>query len=112
MKCINCNSCRLGWFPSKPDKYVCIGVKEPFVINNIEHQCTEYSEYASKPGPIPTKPNYETIEGITEYIQSKCYYSSLPVKIQVGETLHDIIGIETIVDTNTNSFQLVIKIKE
>jgi len=112
MKCKNCDFCRLNWFTSKPDKYVCIGVQEPFVIDNIEHQCTEYQEYASKPDPTPTKLNYETIEDIVKYIQGKDYYSSLPVKIQVGRTLHSIIGIDTVVDMDTNSFQLVIKIKE
>lgn len=44
MKCKNCSSCRKGFFKSQPDKYVCIGVKEPFVINNVDSHCTEYPE--------------------------------------------------------------------
>ena len=44
MKCKDCDSCRLGWFNSKPESYVCIGVKEPFVIENINNECTEYPE--------------------------------------------------------------------
>ena len=44
MKCIDCNCCRKGWFDFAPDVYVCIGVKEPFAINNINRECTEYPE--------------------------------------------------------------------
>lgn len=28
---------------SKPNDYVCIGVQEPFVINDISQKCTEYT---------------------------------------------------------------------
>lgn len=42
MKCKECHCCRLGWFKSKPSEYVCIGVKVPFVIKNINNECTEY----------------------------------------------------------------------
>lgn len=44
MKCKDCSSCQKGFFKPQPDKYVCIGVKEPFIINNIENYCTEYPE--------------------------------------------------------------------
>ena len=44
MKCKECNSCKKGWFASKPDEYVCIGVKHPFVISDINAECTEYPE--------------------------------------------------------------------
>ena len=44
MKCKDCDCCRPGWFKSSPDKYVCIGVKEPFVIDDINNNCTEYPE--------------------------------------------------------------------
>ena len=44
MKCMDCDCCRKGFFESKPEVYVCIGVKEPFVIDNIEKECTEYPE--------------------------------------------------------------------
>lgn len=44
MKCKECDSCRKGFFESQPDAYVCIGVKEPFVIRDINHECTEYPE--------------------------------------------------------------------
>lgn len=44
MKCKDCNCCHKGFFKSKPDSYVCIGVQEPFVIDDINHDCTEYPE--------------------------------------------------------------------
>lgn len=44
MKCIECDNCRKGWFQSKPEAYVCIGVKEPFVIADAGQECTEYPE--------------------------------------------------------------------
>lgn len=44
MKCIECDCCHKGYFESQPDKYVCIGVKEPFVIPDVNAECTEYPE--------------------------------------------------------------------
>ena len=44
MKCCECSSCAKGWFESQPDSYVCIGVPEPFVIDDINVKCTEYPE--------------------------------------------------------------------
>lgn len=44
MKCRECNSCKKGWYKSRPDEYVCIGVKNPFVIKDINVECTEYPE--------------------------------------------------------------------
>ena len=48
MKCKECECCKKGWFKSKPDAYVCTGVKEPFVIEDINIECTEYNEYREK----------------------------------------------------------------
>ena len=42
MKCRECSACAKDWFPSKPGAYVCIGVPEPFIIDDINHECTEY----------------------------------------------------------------------
>lgn len=43
MKCRDCDCAKRGWFKSLPDAYVCIGVKEPFVISNYPNaECTEY----------------------------------------------------------------------
>lgn len=44
MKCIECDCCHKGYFESQPDKYVCIGVKEPFVIPDVNEECYEYPE--------------------------------------------------------------------
>lgn len=44
MKCIECNACHKGWFESMPDEYVCTGVKEPFIIPDVNHECYEYPE--------------------------------------------------------------------
>ena len=44
MKCKDCKACKKGWFSSDSDEYVCIGVKEPFVINDVNTHCTEYED--------------------------------------------------------------------
>ena len=48
MKCRECYCCEKGWFKSKPNAYVCIGVQEPFVIKDINVECTEYPEYKDR----------------------------------------------------------------
>ena len=40
--CKNCDCCHLGYFKSKPNAYVCTGVAEPFIIEDINAWCTEY----------------------------------------------------------------------
>ena len=47
MKCKNCKCCKKGLSQSKPEAYVCIGVKVPFVIDDINHDCTEYDYKAA-----------------------------------------------------------------
>lgn len=44
MKCSECAACRKGWFSSRPNNYVCTGVKEPFIIKDINQECTEYKD--------------------------------------------------------------------
>ena len=45
MKCRDCYSAQKGWFKSLPDAYVCIGAKEPFIIDNYPNaECTEYKD--------------------------------------------------------------------
>ena len=44
MKCKDCSVCRKGFYLNRPEDYVCIGVKHPFVIEDINVECTEYSE--------------------------------------------------------------------
>lgn len=43
MKCIECKSCHRGWYKHMPDSYVCIGVPEPFIITDVNKECTEYA---------------------------------------------------------------------
>ena len=70
MKCKDCNSCTLGYFKSKPFDYVCIGVKEPFVITNINRECTEYPEIREEPVYVKQEP-YVGENGI--YIPAQPY---------------------------------------
>ena len=41
MKCKECDACTLGYFKSRPFSYVCIGTKEPFIVDDINQECTE-----------------------------------------------------------------------
>ena len=41
MKCKECDACTLGYFESRPFSYVCIGTKEPFIVDDINQECTE-----------------------------------------------------------------------
>ena len=59
MKCKNCNACHKGYFQSKPDDYVCIGVYEPFVIENIDKECTEYPEKNKENTPMIAEKSWE-----------------------------------------------------
>ena len=44
MKCSECSACIKGWFSSKPDAYVCTGVKVPFIVKDITKPCTQYKD--------------------------------------------------------------------
>jgi hypothetical protein len=44
MKCIECGCCTKGFFKCEPEAYACLGVKEPFVIKDVNVECTEYPE--------------------------------------------------------------------
>ena len=59
MKCKDCNACHKGYFKSKPEDYVCIGVYEPFVIENIDKECTEYSEKNKENTPMIAEKSWE-----------------------------------------------------
>ena len=56
MKCKECSCCHQGWFASRPYDYVCTGVRHPFVINNINVECTEYEDRREQ------KPEEETFD--------------------------------------------------
>ena len=53
MKCKDCDCCRLGFFQYNPDNYVCTGAPEPFVIHDINVECTEYEYNRNKLSPLP-----------------------------------------------------------
>lgn len=55
MKCKECTACCKGWFESKPESYVCIGVKEPFIIDDIYQECI-VCPTAKIVQPEPAKP--------------------------------------------------------
>ena len=59
MKCKNCNACHKGYFKSKPNDYVCTGVCEPFVIRNINNECTEYKEKNKENTPMIAEKSWE-----------------------------------------------------
>ena len=42
MKCKDCDCCKIGYFKNRPTDYVCVGVKHPFIIDNVNRECTEY----------------------------------------------------------------------
>ena len=44
MKCKECDCCKQGYFRNDLKSYICIGVREPFKIDDIYHSCTEYPE--------------------------------------------------------------------
>lgn len=64
MKCKFCDACKKGYFKSKPNSYICTGVKEPFVINDIEQECTEYNN---------PKTTYEKIKEINNHDLEELY---------------------------------------
>lgn len=75
MKCKDCNCCHIGWFGSKPGEYVCIGVPEPFVIDDINHECTEY-KYKRDQLPDISKTN----------ALKQLYQEQKDLKIEYGKT--------------------------
>lgn len=44
MKCKDCEAAVKDFFKCAPGKHVCIGVKEPFVIDDVNVECTQYPE--------------------------------------------------------------------
>ena len=84
MKCKDCNSCKKGFFKSEPEAYVCIGVKEPFVVHDVNVECTEYPE-KNKTSVIYTIAPVET------------------VKAYVGDD-----GIYVPVDVNSRDYKMLI----
>ena len=89
MKCNHCDHCRKGFFESKPEAYVCIGVPEPFVIDDINVECTEYPEK-----------NNEIMASVTKVMQ---IVPLEPVKAYVGND-----GIYVPIDEDPRFYKMLI----
>lgn len=70
MKCKDCESCEKGWFSSNPDEYVCIGVPDPFVIDDVNTECTEYEDKRDMTGIEYVCKNFTKEEIIKQIIDS------------------------------------------
>lgn len=62
MICKECSCMRLGWIKSRPEEAWCIGVKNPFRIENINQKCTEYLDRE-----MDTVPSFGNIMDTNEY---------------------------------------------
>ena len=95
MTCNECNCAKKGYFASKPDAFVCIGVKEPFVIPDIYAECTEYPERRDRK---VVNENTELTYGIVKEYQdgTTLCYEALPdqfdgcfvLRASDGDALH------------------------
>ena len=76
MTCRECSSAKKGYFASKPDEWVCIGVKHPFIISDMDKECTEYPERRDKK-PVADKSGYLEYGVIQEFEDGTtlCYES-------------------------------------
>ena len=68
VKCKDCNYCKKGWFKSSPELYVCIGVKHPFVVDDINVDCTEYKDVVKC--PRCGKSHYKELYSVNTYVCS------------------------------------------
>lgn len=84
MKCKDCSAAVKGFFACKPDQHVCIGVKEPFVINDINVECTEYPEYHQPKSLTATVEKWELAE---PYVDNEGIY----VRSDVDPRFHRLV---------------------
>lgn len=69
MKCRDCKFAKRGYFASVPDAYVCIGVREPFVIPDYPNrECSEYP--ISHVGIINANPDKFATDNIPDQYES------------------------------------------
>lgn len=57
--CRDCSACKKGFFKSEPDRYVCTGVKEPFIIGNINSTCFAYQDKDKEDAPMIVEKSWE-----------------------------------------------------
>ena len=74
MKCKDCDYKMKGFFACAPDKYVCIGVKEPFVIYNIDSECNQYKTVALTSEVKPAEPVKPYVDDRGVYVPSRHDY--------------------------------------
>ena len=99
MKCKNCEACRKGFFKHLPDKYVCIGVSEPFVIDDINSHCCEY--------PIPISNGNEEIWSWNETDDESWSHGTFDSREEaIEDALADIENIKRILCTDTPTIYL------
>ena len=93
MKCRDCKACKKGWFSSSPDEYVCIGVPDPFVIDDVDTECTEYEDKRSR--ERRDMKDKETItkalEACSEYLCDECPYKYLEDRNFPLKCIHTLI---------------------
>lgn len=61
MKCKECDSCTKGRFD-----YMCMGVKEPFVIKDINQDCTEYPKIT-----ITRAHTYDDVKNAIDFLNNQ-----------------------------------------
>ena len=100
MKCKDCSCCTKGYFETQPNNYVCIGVKHPFVIKDINSECTQYLEKNINKTNIGRNINMETIK--IKYFTDKIDKVN---KIAQGDLI-DLRAAET-VEMKAGEFRLI-----
>ena len=93
MKCKNCEACRKGFFKHLPDKHVCIGVSEPFVIDDINLHCCEY--------PIPISKENEEIWSWNETDEDLSHGTFDSREEAIEDALGNIDDIKSYLETDT-----------
>jgi hypothetical protein len=89
MKCKDCKACYKRFFESKPEEYVCIGVPEPFVIKDINSECTEYTDKDFAESNKTDENNKDTIREAVykdgNYVCPCCCQSVFPLALFKGD---------------------------
>lgn len=73
MKCSDCSACKKGFFKSQPTKFVCVGTKAPFLVDDISSYCKIYQYDNEEYGEIisATEARNKTEENIKTHSQEQ-----------------------------------------
>lgn len=74
MQCKDCPCNVKGFFQCEPDADVCIGVKEPFIIQDLNVECTEYPEMREEKISIVTVSTIKEPEPVKPYVDNDGIY--------------------------------------